>query len=803
MPYVPGASLRARLAAEGRLPVAEAVRITREAAQALEYAHRQGVIHRDVKPENLLLAEDGTTLVADFGIAKALDAGPSTSTTATTRLTDTGLALGTPAYMSPEQRLGAPLDARSDVYSLAATLYEMLTGELAVADGNFAALLQRTSDPVPWVRPKRAEVAPALEAAVRTGLQPDPDLRFASMAVFKEALEAASTSPVTLPDAATTPAAVGAGPPRAGERPRRRIAVAALAAAGLVALVVALVLVSRRHAGPIAPAAGGPKMVAVLPLRNLGAPSDAYFADGLTDEISSRLASVANLGVVSRSSADQYRNTTKPLKQIGRELGVSYVLEGAVRWEGSAGSRRVRVTPQLIDVATDRQLWAGRYDADLADVFKVQGDIADKVSSSLGVALGGAERDALSAPSTTSLEAYELYLRAKELARTEAAPSSKAAALLERAVALDSTFAAAYVQLGIVNTELYNWGVDASAGRKERAQTALHTALRLRPGLPEAWIAQAEFETEVASDYEGALRSLRVADSLRRNDGAILSSIARVESLQGQFGPAVTDFRRAIQLSPRGLWTHIDFGRLLAYLRDYHEATVMLSTALELEPRSPYAWRWKAYVSRLAGDTAAERRTLREAAAKLGVEKLLTSDTWANFVVARDSGLWGELTGITVSAFDGDTNRYLIWQAEFARARGQPARMRAYADSVRRRNQRALIAEANDAQLHADLADSWLLLGRPDEAVREAARAVELSPLDTNYLLAIEALEHQATVYAHAGRRREAVATLERLLNTPSPISVPRLKVDPVWDPLRGDPGFERLLQPMRVGAPE
>ena len=302
MPYVEGESLRGRLARERQLPVEDAVRIAREAAQALQYAHEQGVVHRDIKPENLLLTRDGNTLVADFGIARAVSGGDS-------RLTETGLAIGTPAYMSPEQAAGDPtLDARSDIYSLAAVLYEMLAGEPPYTGATTQAILaRRLTEPAPSVRAVRPNVSEGVDQAIRKALAAVPADRFSSAAQFGQALGGSGTAPAptvvtgaepTRPAPPTAPAAT-----TADRRPQRRAPLAAVLVLGIL-IGLGVLFAWRRSQGDRSGATGGSRVLAVLPFENLGDSADAYFADGVTDEVRTKLAKVAGLDVIARGSSN-------------------------------------------------------------------------------------------------------------------------------------------------------------------------------------------------------------------------------------------------------------------------------------------------------------------------------------------------------------------------------------------------------------------------------------------------------------------------------------------------------------------
>jgi serine/threonine protein kinase len=480
MPYIEGESLRERLRRETQLEVAEAVQIAREVADALAYAHGQGVIHRDIKPENILLYS-GHALVADFGIARAVWQAEGG------RLTETGMAVGTAAYMSPEQGSGLEqVDGRSDVYSLGCVLYEMLAGEPPYTGPTAQAIIaKRLSDPVPRVRRVRPPVPDAVDQCLLKALARVPADRFATAEHFARALGSGiandSTSRV-VPATSVPETATGTSQ---GKGAWVRWTAAAVVLLALLVLA-AIALLVRRAPNSVVPSSTegvAPARLAVLPFENIGDPDDAYFADGVTDAVRGKLVALPGLQVIARGSSSQYRGTTKTPQEIGRELGVQYLLSATVRWEKRSDiTSRVQVTPELIRVASASTEWQQSFDAALNGVFEVQAEIAGRVARALDVELSDTSRERLFQSPTRNLAAYDAYLKGQEARYGAGDPASlrRAAVYYAHAVELDSGFFQSWAHLSVTHSYLYVVSTPTQAGA-EQAQKAAERALAVAP----------------------------------------------------------------------------------------------------------------------------------------------------------------------------------------------------------------------------------------------------------------------------------------------------------------------------------
>ncbi|MEP6689151.1 MAG: protein kinase [Gemmatimonadales bacterium] len=793
MPFIRGESLRDRLARETQLPVEDALRIAREAADALGYAHEEGIIHRDVKPENILLT-GSHALVADFGIARALDAAGDQ------KLTETGMAVGTPAYMSPEQAAGGKeLDPRTDIYSLGVVLYEMLAGETPFAAPTAqATIARRFMETARPLREAREAVPVSVEQAVQRALARTAADRFATAAQFAAALAPTGQGPVA---AATTvtPAAAPAAATRetaSAHAARRRFPLAAASLAlGFVLGLGLLFGWLRRHGEASGP--GGAKLLAVLPFENLGGADDEYFSDGVTDEVRGKLAALPGLQVTARSSSNQYKKAAKSPQEIGRELGVDYLLTGTVRWEKAAGGNHVRVSPELIQVSTGSTKWQQPFDATLTDVFKVQADVAGQVAQALDVALGTAQRAVLAERPTTNAAAYDAYLKGE--AAVSGGPSDitafrSAIGYFEQAVALDSSFAPAWAELSRAHSLLYVNGTPSPESDR-RAREGAERALKLAPNQPAGHLALGDYYSSVPSDQNRARHAYEAGLRLAPSNADLLGASAVVEISTGKWADAVAHFTRAQALDPRS----VTIARRLAYtllrLRRYPEAIAASDRGLVLAPENLGIIQTKAMVMLGQGDLQGARRVVSEDAAHIDPTTVVAS--FGNFyelywVLEPDQR--DLLLRLTPSAF-GDRATWAIVLAQTYRLQGDRARTRAYSDSAVAAFDERLRGAPTDAQGHAFRGLALAYLGRKAEAIAEGEKAVALQPITTDTYIGPYVQHQLVRIYIEAGEPEKAMDRLEPLLRIPYYLSPAWLRIDPTFDSLRTNPRFRKLAE--------
>ena len=585
---------------------------------------------------------------------------------------------------------------------------------------------------------------------------------------------------------------------RTAQRPTRVAVLLALVAGGVLG---GSFLFRAPSGGHGAETARAPKRVVVLPFSNLGPAEQQYFADGVTEEITARLAGVGALRVIGSTSANAYKGTQKSIREIGAELGVDYVLEGSVRWQKPGpGAASVRVTPQLVSTADGMHLWAQVYEAPLDEIFKVQSDIAQGVVKALDVTVLDAQHRTLATIPTRNLEAYDLYLRGRDYeGQGNSVRAARAAQLMyEKAVELDPGFALAYARLSRVHSRMYMFYYDRSPERLAMARRAVDRALELEPGLPEGHHSLASYYGFGLLDYDQALHEFATVEVSRPNDAEMFYARGVLRVRQGKFREALGDHAKAMQLDPRSVAVAGQYAQVYDLLRDFPRAEALYDRAQALAPDKPDLYYWKMWLY-LRWD----RNTRR---ARAAFDQARTADAADNLV---------RFTAVLVELFDRrydeaiarlseGTPEVLQGQARFipralvyAQVYGLMGRRdleRAYYDSAQRFVARRVAQRPGEARLHSALGIAYAGLGRKREAIQEGERGVELLPISKEAYQGYYRVLDLARIYTMVGDYEAAIDRLDYLLSIPGHLTTTWLRVDPTWDPLRGHPRFQRLL---------
>jgi serine/threonine-protein kinase len=543
-------------------------------------------------------------------------------------------------------------------------------------------------------------------------------------------------------------------------------------------------------------------MIVVLPFQNMGNAEDEFFAAGMTEEITSRLAAVSGLGVISRNSAAQYAGGQKTISQIGDELGVDYVLSGTVRWaRDTEGASRVRITPQLIGVADDTQLWSNTYDRVIDDIFEVQSDIAGQVIGQLDIALLGTERKTLEAKPTDNLEAYQLYLKGLDYSRRPDLTQRQfrvSTDMFQRAVELDPEFAQAHALLSLGHSRSYWFGIDTTEKRMMQARAAADRALRLDPNLGEGHLALGYVHYYGARDYERALEEFRQAERLSPGNVDVPAAMGFIYRRQGKFEEAAASFMKAMELDPRNGGMADEIAQANTYLRRHEEADRYYGRSIALIPdqiaayfgKAANMWRWK-------GDADAARATLERMP-----EHQSTSAVWAWVLSEGSLGDFdSSLRRLEAAPFEFfDTSSTAVYPKSMLKGwiyelMGEREKSAAAFGEALPHLERYAEDQPDEAFAHSGLALVLSGMGRYEEAIQEVEKAAEMLPLAKDAIYGPYIVQQSAIVYTRAGDYDTAIDRVETLMSIPYTTTATVLRLHPRWAPLRDHPRFQALLK--------
>jgi serine/threonine protein kinase/Tfp pilus assembly protein PilF len=767
------------------MSIRQAAELIAKVARTVHHAHEHGILHRDIKPGNILLDETGEPHLTDFGLARLVE----TEST----VTRTMEVLGTPSYMAPEQAVGnnATISSVTDVYGLGAVFYQLLTGQPPFAGGTTYETIKLLLDTEP--RPPRLlnpKVDRDLSTICLKCLEKDPKRRYASALALAEDLEhwLKHERIQAKPSGFFT---------HARKWVQREPAIAALIAS-LVALAAGVgwnvwksEIISR-------PATRG---IAVLPFENLsGDPDNAYFAGGIQEEILTRLASIADLKVISRTSTQQYQSKPRNLREIARQLGVAHILEGSVQ----KAADQVRVNVQLVNAQTDSHLWAETYDRKLSDIFGVESEIAKGIAESLQAKLTGREEQVLAVKPTNNSEAYDAYLRGLSL-DARSSPSSEAAGFYEQAVQLDPNFAIAWARLSREDAKLYFHPVYTTPGRRDAAKRALENAQKLRPDSPETMLALGYYQYWVLGDYPAAKTTFREVSKTLPGNSDVPYALGRVTRREGHWDQSIAYFEQALTLDPRNVELLEDAAWTYAMLRQFPAALKLCDRVLDIMPNDLDVIAKKASGYQAQGN-------LQEAARLLsGInEQTPNDDTFqikiTQFRLERNYGEAVRLLQARLAQFRFDSEYFKsvdqITLAIIQRLAGDTTGAKVTAEQARNTLEPLYKNQLANFGLTAMLSMANAVLGERESALKEAERTTMLYPRAKDSVSAPTFEEGLAVIQTILGEKSRPISTLTRLLQIPYdgglyglPVTPALLRLDPLWDPLRTDPAFQKLCQ--------
>jgi serine/threonine-protein kinase len=763
--------------------------------RGVHYAHSHGIVHRDLKPGNILLDACGEPMVSDFGLARWLDMSSD--------LTKTLTIFGTPGYIAPEQTQGVAkkLTPAADIYSIGAVLFDLFTGRTPFLGEHALAVVKQASEkPAPKLRTLSPLADRDVETICAKCLEREPQARYRSAGELAEDLERWLEGRPIIARPVSPPVRIWRWSKR---NPKLASSVAATAVLGVLLLAVAVPIASS-WLWPKPPPAILEKSIAVLPFENLSADQEnAFFADGMQDEILTDLAKVADLKVISRTSVMTYKSRGKRnLREIANALGVAHVVEGSVQRAGN----RVRVSAQLIDARTDTHVWAERYDRDLADVFALESDLAEKIVAQLKSTLSPEQKTAIEARPTNDLVAYNDYVHAKTLIANAVFNEPRkeqffeAVRLLESATARDPSFALAYYELAHAHDQLFYSHFDRTDRRLELANNAIQSLRRLRPDSGEAHLAVAKHLYWGYLDYDQARRELDAAKRLLPNDPLCFLLAGYIDRRQGRWDESVKNVLRASELDPRNYFTLQQLALTYLNLRRYPEMTTALDRAISIAPHDVVLRLQRAEVPLNSRADTEPLRATCEAILAEDPSSIHTIAAWLLYVALYDRNraeATHALSQMPLDATWGTENVSFprAWCAGLvAQLNGDESTSMAQFQLARQQVAKALAGHPDDALILCALGMIDAVLGNKDDALREGQRAVELLPLEKDAIDAAVVRQYLAAIYAWSGEKDLALKELRRCVSIPGHLTYGQLRLDSMWEPLGGDARFQRIV---------
>ena len=740
------------------------IEIALQIAAGLKAAHDHGIIHCDIKPRNVILTRSGQAKILDFGLAIIKDSPKNL---------ESGSLTVTFLYSSPEQVQNKQLDQRSDIFSFGILLYELFTGRLPFNGEYEAAIIYSIINEEP--PPITENIPPHIKETIFKALQKNPDNRQPDIGQLIVDLEnAGQTSSPASP--------VSASPARRRLVPKAAVMILSLL---LIGLGIYLIL------SFFAPGSSAhQKTLAVLPLQNLGEPEDEYFADGMTDAIITQLAKSSAVAVISLSSAIQYKNTDKNIRQIGRELNADYALIGTIQWLKDAKPARITISPKLVDVKDNTYLWAETYDLALNQIPNLQTEIARDMSSTLDLKIAGQNDTSDVRGSTDNIEAYSFFMKGNIYFNRgwEENDLQIAADMYEKAIKLDPDFAVAYAMLARVHACLYWDYYDRSESRIGLARTMVDKALMLSPDLPDARLSLGIYYYS-KMDYEPALDLFLEVLRTQPNNLEAIAAVAGVYRRQGMLKQALEYYMTAYKLDPRSNIKAFDVGLTYAMMRKYPQATDYLDKSIDLTPDWPMAYILKAWLYIFSkGDVERSRQVINDASSRANLEQS-EYYWWLLRIIESDYQ-----QGIRKAQLKADTTSYYLHLARLYNLSGREIEKHAYYDSARVVLEARVAGQPDNARCQSQLGLACAGLGLKDEAIEHGLKATTILPPSREAIYSLFFLINLAEIYVLVGEYDKAIEQLQYSMQIPGFVSTSYLRLDPVWKPLHDNPRFVKLI---------
>ena len=787
MELVEGETLEARVRRDGPMSLALALDVIEQAARALVSAEACGVVHRDIKPSNVMLESDSSDALRvkliDYGVAKVM--GPQTQSGA--EQTHAGF-IGTPAFASPEQFAGAeqlPVDTRSDIYSLGVTLWYLLTGRTPFVGRTMEEIRVRQTSHLPLEQLKGFHLPAKVVALLKSMLAADPDARPQTARELLLAVHSCNDR----------------FNPEARWRRRKAIIVNMALILAIIAIACGTWLYQRLR--PFTPEE---RSIAVLPFENLSSDKEnAYFAEGVQDEILTRLSKISDLKVISRTSTQHYESAPKNLREVAKQLGVAHILEGSVQ----KSANTVRVNVQLIKAASDSHLWSDTFDRKLTDILSVESEVAKTIADQLRAKLTGHEEEAITARPTDNLHAYDAYLRGLAYTlKTGFTPANSLGAqkYLKEAVQLDPNFALAWTLLSYVDSSGYlTQSLQPTESLREEARHAAETALTLQPNLGEALLVKGFYYYACLKDYDTALKYLEQAKQLLPHSSRVLQGLAYVERRRGNWDKSEAFFKEAERVDPRNINLLSQHARSYVCLRRFPEALAKLEQILNIAPDDIDTIVLKARIAQAEGDLPRAAALLTPLRLGADYANALETQVYQAILESRPAAAIAQLKQILANPdqalgyYNGELRFWLGWAQEVA---GDSVAARESWSLARKELEPFLNQQPDNFVLLGDLALTNAALGDNTAALTLAERAITMMPIEKDVLLGPRPLDILARVAARTGDADRAISTLEKLLSIPyeaplaanPPLTPALLRLDPMFEPLRKDPRFQKLV---------